>query len=308
MKIGALGTLVWDVNRHPSLAAGGGSLEQWGGATYSLAALSAARAGGWVVEPIIKVGADVADRASELLAALPGVVAGAGVRVVPERNNRVELLYHDRNERREQQSGGVPPWTWEEIEPLLGGLNALYVNFISGRELDLSAAERVRSAFRGTIHGDLHSLFLGPAGDRPRAPRALPEWRRWVACFDVVQLNETELRLLAAGRSPDDRFLRGLLDLGPRAVAVTLGERGVRFAAREGGVERTGIVPPPGGALQGDPTGCGDVWGGAFFALLMGGTPLEDAVAAAQRYAAEKMRDPATATLPGRLRALRAAS
>jgi hypothetical protein len=57
----------------------------------------------------------------------------------------------------------VPPWRWAELEPLLDGLDALYVNLISGFELDLDAATRLRGAVPGPIYGDLHSLLLGVA-------------------------------------------------------------------------------------------------------------------------------------------------
>jgi sugar/nucleoside kinase (ribokinase family) len=39
----------------------------------------------------------------------------------------------------------------------------------------------------------------------------------------------------------------------------------------------------------GDPTGCGDVWGGTYFSRLVGGDKLADALAAAQRAAARNL-------------------
>jgi len=40
-------------------------------------------------------------------------------------------------------------------------------------------------------------------------------------------------------------------------------------------------VAPPSVATEGDPTGCGDVWGATMWARLLGGTGLEGAVHAA---------------------------
>jgi sugar/nucleoside kinase (ribokinase family) len=37
--------------------------------------------------------------------------------------------------------------------------------------------------------------------------------------------------------------------------------------------------------VQGDPTGCGDVFGGTLVASLLGGQPLETAIASANRMA-----------------------
>ena len=55
----------------------------------------------------------------------------------PHPNNRVELRYQSAERRSEVLTGGVPPWTWIGLTPLLRDLDALYVNFISGMEMDL---------------------------------------------------------------------------------------------------------------------------------------------------------------------------
>jgi hypothetical protein len=311
--LGAVGTLVWDRIWRPGAAA---AVEQWGGMTYSLASLSASCPAGWVVEPLITVGADLAERARSHLASLPSVCVGGGVRVVPEPNNVVELHYRDAAERWEHQIGGVRGWEWPELEPRLPRLSALYLNFLSGNEMELKTAMHLRAAFDGPIYADLHSLFLTPPGEGAREWRPLPDADAWLACFDAVQLNEWELGLLSGGCGPTDEVLAGILRRGPSLVLVTLGERGVRYAARGGlpdqplawragaGEEagiRTGEVAPPLGPVEGDPTGCGDVWGGACFTGLLAGLPLERAIGRAELAAATKIRHPATAHLHQRL-------
>ena len=77
------------------------------------------------------------------------------------------------NERRsEVLKGGVPGWTWAGLAPLLRDIDALYINFISGFELDLETTQLVRQHFRGPIYCDLHSLLLGvrPTGLRIPQP------------------------------------------------------------------------------------------------------------------------------------------
>jgi hypothetical protein len=313
LRLGAVGTLVWD---RIWRADGAASVEQWGGMTYSLASLSATCPAGWLVEPLVKVGSDLAGCARAHLGSLPGICVADGLRVVPEQNNLVELHYQGAAERWEHQIGGVPGWRWSELEPLLPRLSALYVNFISGNEMALDVALRVRAAFPGPIYADLHSLFLKPPGAGARAWRELPEADAWLSCFDAVQLNERELGLLSGGRPPTDEVLAGVLRRGPGLVLVTLGEQGVRYAAREGlpdaplawraaaagrGVPRAGTVAPPLGAVPGDPTGCGDVWGSACFTGLLAGMPLPEAIARGQLAAATKIRQPATAELHHRL-------
>lgn len=304
MRVGALGTLVWDRIVHPASPA---PVEQWGGATYSLAALSAAAPPGWAIVPLLKVGEDLAEEARAFVSGMPGLELGSGFRVVPERTNRVELTYTDAHRRGERLTGGVPSWEWEELEPLLEGLDALYLNFISGFEVELEVARRIRATFAGPLYADLHSLFLGCPGAGVRRQRALPEWEEWVRCFDVIQLNEDELSLLAGDRGPDE-VARRALKLGPERVAVTRGGAGARIWTRPGGrFAASGTagpldVPLPGEALEGDPTGCGDVWGSVHFLGLLEGLEVEPAARRAHLLAAARIASRGTAGLSERLR------
>lgn len=315
-RIGAVGTLVWDTNWHPSVLEGAGEpLQQWGGAVYSLSSFAATCPPGWVVEPIIKVGSDLADPAFERLASLPNLSLRPGLRSVAEPNNRVELLYEDTSHRTERLTGGVPSWSYDELEPLARRLDALYLNFIAGAELGLEDALRLRAGFPGLIYGDLHSLFLGAPGPNARAPQPLDRWEEWLTCFDAVQLNETEIELLSAGREWDELVAR-LLEAGVKLVLVTLGGEGVRYAVAAdlpadplewpsidpaGRDWETDLVPAPIGDLPGDPTGCGDVWGAALLTGLLARLPLREAIVRAQRLAGAKMATPETAMLYQRL-------
>ncbi len=310
MRLGVIGTMVWDrIFARDGRAA---PVEEWGGISYALAALSAARAEDWELVPLLKLGRDLEPRARAFLAELPGLELGAGVFGVPEANNRVELHYQDRARRCERLTGGVPPWTWEELRPLLAGLDALYLNFISGFEMELETAIRLRMGFAGPIYADLHSLMLGIGPDGMRIPRPLVDWPEWLKCFDILQLNEDELALLAHAWGDPWRFAAEAVGPDLRLLLVTLGERGAAYFAssaftpdplewrRPGlglkrplaapGPVRTGRIAPPQVALEGDPTGCGDVWGATMFARLLGGAGLDGAVAAANRAAERNVR------------------
>ena len=304
-RLGVVGTLVWDTIH---LRDGrDGALEGWGGISYALEALAAALPARWRITPILKVGRDLAGRALPFLAGIPGVDAHRAVRVVPEPNNRVELRYQDDARRRERLSGGVPAWSWEELEPLARGCDALYVNFISGFEMELATAERLRAAFDGPIYADLHSLFLGLGRHGEREPRALPSWESWLRCFDAVQMNDDEFALL--GDAAGDPWRLAAQVVGPdlKLIAVTLGSRGAACVAApafssdastwprmRGRVateapattHRVGI---PGGPRQGDVTGCGDVWGATFFARLLEAERIERAMATANAMAARNV-------------------
>ena len=278
-----IGTFVWDVIHAPRAAGGEAPVESWGGIAYALGGLEAALGEGWEIVPLIKVGRDLASEAQAFLRTLSRVAGDASLIAVPEPNNRTELRYYSDEHRTEQLSGGVPGWSWEELARRLDSarLDALYVNFLSGWELDLDVATRLRVHFRGPIYCDLHmaAWAVQPSGLRALRPFADPA--AWCRCFDHLQVNEEEMRMLAADAA---RFGRLAIDEGVRLAMVTLGRRGVAWFAPDG----SGIIAPEvvrdGAGV--DPTGCGDVWGAAMCARLLAGDDREDAMRAANRLAA----------------------
>lgn len=289
-RLGVIGTPVWDrLWRWEGDRLAAEPVEGWGGITYSLAALAAEVLPPWRVVPLLKLGADRADEAMHFLSTLP-LELGAGVRVVDEPMNFVELRYQDAARRVERLSGGVSPWSWDELEPLLAGLDALYINFVSGYEMELPTLERLRAAFPGPIYADLHSLLLGREVDGTRVPQPLAEWRRWVSCLDVVQLNEDEILALTGQELSMAATVGEILAAGPGVVLVTRGAEGASFAALPAGA-RTQLfdVPLPGGPEFGDPTGCGDVWGATCCARMLADASIEVAIEEAHRAARRKL-------------------
>ncbi|MFI5280979.1 MAG: PfkB family carbohydrate kinase [Gemmatimonadales bacterium] len=296
-RVGVLGTMIWDSVTGRD---GPGTSEEWGGIGYSLAALDAALPGDWRVVPLVKVGRDLAPSAARFLKDIGCVVPGGRFVEVPAANPCVSLRYEDLERRRENLTGGVPPWTWEELGPMLLGLDAVYANYITGFETDLATMQSLRHAFKGPIYGDLHSLALGIQKDGTRYLRPLEEALAWLTCFDVVQLNEDEMNQLG----PEPLALAALaLERGASAVCVTLGPRGTVYVAqgdfaglgwagaarpqRGAGASlvKTALIAPEDGPVEGDPTGCGDVFGGTMVAQLLKGAPLEAAIRAANRAA-----------------------
>jgi len=290
MTLGVLGTLVWDTIEHPS----GQAVERWGGIAYSLAAAAAALPESWSIRPLIRLGTDFADRAWGFLAALPSLERPGGVIEVEEPNNRVTLRYRDAHHRDEQLTGGVAGWAWQELEPHLQGLDGLYVNLVSGFELDRVTASRLGHAFAGPRYVDLHAFLLGIDDDGRRSPARPEAAEAWIAPFHVVQANRTELATLAADRPPEDAA-RTAVEGGLRAFLVTRGPEGAAWFAADdgpvwstpagGGPVRSGTVPLDTPESTGDPTGCGDVWGATCFVHLMQGRGLRDAMIEANRAA-----------------------
>ena len=304
-RLGVVGTLVWDTIRYRD-----GQPEQveaWGGVAYALSAFEAALPDNWEIVPIVKVGSDLSESAWRFLRSFPRIDMETGIRVVPELNNRVELVYTGPERRTERLTGGVPPWLWAELGPLARTCDALYVNFISGFEMELDTARSLRSGFAGPTYADLHSLFLGVGSSGLRVPQELPSWGAWLRCFDAVQMNAEEFELL--GRAVGDPWALAAQIVGPelKLITITLGANGAGYVAGAAfnsdpslwpGTRhrvatprpaRSGIAPAEDSEVMGDPTGCGDVWGATLLAGLLRGDQLEPAMAQANRVAAKNV-------------------
>lgn len=302
-RLGVLGTLVRDTIHADDGRAE--PVEEWGGIAYSLSAFEAAGPPGWRLVPMIKVGRDLREEVSDLLRSFRRLHSLDGIRVVPEPNNRVELDYRSPSGRSERLRGGVPGWQWTELAPLVAICDAVYVNFIAGWELDLETARGLARGFGGPLYADLHSLLLGVGPDGVRYPRPLEEGKEWVRCFDFVQVNQEELKTLAAGcgEEPWD-FAVSVVGPETRAVFVTQGERGAAWVAAEdfrpdgpegdpGSLEvlpgeraRVGRCPAVRKVSGSDPTGCGDSWGITCFGALLQGFDPAEAVRRANEVAA----------------------
>jgi hypothetical protein len=302
MRIGILGSLVWDlIYGRDQLAP---PVEEWGGIAYALAGLDASLPPDWEIVPLIKVGRDLSSEAQDFLRGLSRLAPGARCAEVTAPNNRVVLHYQSTERRCERMAGGVPGWTWAELGPMVQDLDAIYLNFISGFELCLGTAQALRQGFAGPIYADLHSLFLGMQQDGMRVLQPLPNAPDWFGCFDMVQLNEEEMQQL----TPDPLTLAaGALGAGVSLLTVTLGPRGVAYVAAPGfdgltdgrrdrrtgrlsgnlaiPTVRTALIPAP-NVESLDPTGCGDVFGAAAFARLLAGDSIEAALRHATALAA----------------------
>ncbi len=305
MRVGVIGSFVWDVihGRDPRHE----PVEEWGGITYSLSAFDAALPNDWQIVPLAKVGADLFPRARMFLRGLRRVAPDAEPIEVPQPNNRVELFYLSEERRSEYLSGGVPPWSWLGLKPLLRDLDALYVNLISGFELDLETMQLIRQHFTGPIYCDLHSLLLAVQASGLRTLQPLPNTEGWLRCCDMLQVNEDEMSMIAT----DPMSLAATaMQCGVSSLIVTLGARGLVYvnapgferltdlksrgsdSSLSGGAVSTALVKasrPNVKASYNDPTGCGDVLGATIFSRLLCGDTFADALHTAVQAAARNV-------------------
>jgi len=187
---------------------------------------------------------------------------------------------------------------------LLKDLDALHINLISGFELDLEVAQHIRAHFSGPIYCDMHSLLLAVQPDGMRTLQPLPNAPAWFRCFDIVQVNEDEMSMMA----PDPLALAAIaMASGVSVLNVTLGQKGAVYFAAPGferlsdlhraplsprtGALRTELIPaaPSRDLTGGDPTGCGDVWGATYFSRLLAGDDIRSAMVSAAAAAARNV-------------------
>jgi len=142
MKITLLGTITCDTIFQPQ----GGSSESYGGLIYSILPLAMLAVPGTIIVPVVNLGRDVESPVRAILSRHKQISQG-GIRVVPERNNRVVLRYISEGEREEMQQGDLPPLTFEQIEPFLDA-DVLLVNFISGSDLSWRLFKRSETIHR----------------------------------------------------------------------------------------------------------------------------------------------------------------
>lgn len=321
--MGVIGTFVWDIIHGRD--ARSVPVEEWGGITYTLAGLDAALPADWEIVPILKVGYDLAAKAREYLRTLKHIAPDAALVEVPYPGHRVELRYIDDERRTEVLTGEIPGWSWLGLKPLIDDarLDALYINFLSGWELDLETAQLLRQHFPGPIHCDLHMKVMAVQPDGLRTPRPIPNVAEWCGCFDFLQMNEEEMATIA----PDSMSLAATaLASGVSCLLVTLGKRGAVYFAAPGfdtirdlpprrglstaprggtgalGAVRTALVRAEVVDGAGDPTGCGDVWGATYFSRMVAGDKLSDAMVAAARAAARNVGHRGASGLAAHLR------
>lgn len=287
-KIGVVGT----INRDTIYRHDGSAVESWGGLLYSIKYLGGESVG--EIIPVVNLGRDAYGPVMGLLGRFRNIDL-AHIKKVPEKNNHCFLHYHNQSHKCEILKGGVPPLTFTRLRPIRD-CDLVVVNFISGADVTLAALEKFRSWYPGIIYMDIHSHTLGKrkvAGGHRRHLRRPPNWRRYIACADILQVNAVEFELLS-GVPPSRRaagdFFEG--EAGHlKCLIVTLGSDGCLITYRgQKGMIATRRIKAVDIRRVYDTTGCGDIFGAGFVAeYLRTGRPVK-AARHGTRLAGERCR------------------
>ncbi len=266
-RIALLGTINRDTIRTPD----GVETESYGGILYSLLPLSAIVKDTARILPVVNVGEDMREIVIDYLGPCANIDF-EGVAFVPDKNTHCFMVYDKDYNKQETLLGGVPKLTFNRIEPFLS-CDAIAVNFITGIELELETLQSVRKATEAPIFMDLHSLSLGMDDQNRRFWRVPPYWNEWIACADVIQMNEQEAALLAGETlDTDDKtyaFGDRLISNGSSVAIVTRNANGSDVVYSENGDTILHHSPPLPAGEPVDETGCGDVYLMGFMASYL---------------------------------------
>jgi len=265
--------------------------QSYGGIAFSIATLANLTGPNDTITPVLGVGQRDHSQFLEWLSHYPQV-SQKGVFVLPGPTNEVHLFYDGSKSGRIECSKHIsPPIPFEAIKPFLQ-CDGILINMISGFDITLETLDRIRMEVRDKgipVHFDFHALTLGIDKEYKRFRRPLSDWRRWCFMLHSIQMSELEASGLTAERYSEEQLINQLMPLMVTSLIITRGEQGATLIRQEhkklSRHDEPGI--PVSDAI--DPTGCGDVFGAAFFHRLLQSRDAIEAVKYANQAAAAKV-------------------
>jgi sugar/nucleoside kinase (ribokinase family) len=283
-KIAVIGT----INRDTIIFPDRKKTKSFGGILYNILSLSYLGREGIEIYPVCNLGYDVYSQVISRLKNCTNVEIG-GIKKVNCKNNHAFLSINQENQREEILKNRVPPLSFSQIKPFLK-TDVILVNFISGFDLSLETLKKIQKNTDSLIFMDVHSLTLGVDASRKRFFDVPKNWREWIKQADLVQMSLPEMKELAKGNLKSSQeikeFGKYILNLGPKAVLVTLGEKG-SLLIFDGKVRRFESLKV---RRFKDATGCGDVFSAGFLICYMHTKNLIKSVNFANYVAAAKCK------------------
>ncbi len=145
----------------------------------------------------------------------------------------------------------------------LNSFDGILINMITGFDISLEQLINLRKSFKGFIYFDVHTLSRGLEADGKRSFRFIPDFSKWAALLDIIQVNQHEILTLSNKKEQMD-IVGEILNTGTKYLILTMEELGARVFYLDDG-EINSVFKPASKIEIKNKIGCGDIFGAVFF-------------------------------------------
>lgn len=173
----------------------------------------------------------------------------------------VNLAVYDDRERDETYSNIAQNLILPMNE--LNKFDGIFINMITGFDINLKQMEEIRKEFNGLIYFDVHTLSRGVDDDMKRNFRCIPDFDKWAQHIDIIQANEQEIKTLS-NENDEVNIVKLIFSYGIKIFIITKDEFGARvYFKNDDEIETVFISSLKLAAVN--KVGCGDIFGAVFF-------------------------------------------
>lgn len=287
LKIAVIGTINQDVIVFPDKK----KKTSLGGIAYNICTLAALLEDKAQIFPVCNVGANRYLQFVKFFSKFSNLKL-KGIKKVPQKHNTCLMYYDELQNREEYLEGKAPALDFKQLKPYLKS-DAILINFISGWDMSLETLKKIRKHSQSLILLDIHSLTLGIDKNNKRFLRKPKNWKDYVRCSDILQMNKTELETVLNKKlkSADLNLeAKQILKLGPKIFLLTLGKDGAIVAWKTSSKALVKKIPGIEIKKMVDNIGCGDVFGAGFLASYLLNKNVVKSAKVANIFAAEKCK------------------
>ncbi len=279
MKLGVIGEPCIDfIHRGKSV-----KNKQLGGILYSLVSLAVLAGKKGEVYPVFNLGADEFEFIISFLSKFENIRTDF-INKSLHKTRVVNLYYNEPEnydskrkktyEREESSTEPALPVDYGLISKALPELDGLFINMVSGTDITLGSLKQIRKDFINYIHMDFHNVVMITNKDGTRVRKPVTEWLEWCSQSDTLQMNETEISVMHEEKMNEYETAEIILSTASvKALIVTKGSDGACIYQRTEKqykgekyheLDKIDVQANERNDFK-DSTGCGDVFGTAFF-------------------------------------------
>lgn len=173
----------------------------------------------------------------------------------------VKLILSNMSERKEIYLNQPTKINIDAID--FSEFNAILINMITGKDIDLKDLKLIRKKTSAIIYFDVHTLSRPMNDSGTRVFSTLENFDEWAENIDILQANENEFNTLGKFDSEYDRA-RNLLHQGVKIILLTKGVLGAKIFYLKND-EMMSCFISANKISNANTVGCGDVFGASFF-------------------------------------------